>query len=80
MTLRERSPLVLAYLVGDSEQMQKSAAEADAISKLAALLQDLKDSDLGAERLKENTLLAVAALCSLTDDCRKQVCTAPLMH
>lgn len=78
--VQEKVPLVLAYLVSESEELQKAAADADAISKLAAMLTALTPSDKdavpagsAAERLRESALLAIAAVCSLKEECRKQV-------
>jgi hypothetical protein len=96
--IREKAPLVLAYLVSESEEMQKAVAEADAIGKLASVLasvceqqRDAQSEDGGdnaevsgdkrvlnlageaGNRLMESVLLALAAICSLKEECRKQV-------
>ena len=77
--IQEKSPLVLAYLVSESEDMQKAASESDAIAKLAIMLGAATSSSSDTppsahhNRLKESTLLAIAAVCSLKEECRKQV-------
>jgi hypothetical protein len=80
LTIKEKAPLILAYLVSESEEMQKLAADADAIPKLAQLLQwaDEQQSCTAAgsletrgltDRLIESSLLALAAVCSLKEEC-----------
>lgn len=95
--VQEKVPLVLAYLVSESEELQKAAADADAIPKLAAILSSLSGAEGGKgdaakdaseatastsnDRLRESVLLAIAAVCSLKEECRKQVsCTSALCY
>jgi hypothetical protein len=86
--IQERAPLILADLIKDSGDMQSSAFDADAISKLAELLASVsssKDADeekpqlgvpgLGSvakrrEKIKENSLIALAAATLLKEECR----------
>ncbi|KAI7878465.1 ARM repeat-containing protein [Lichtheimia hyalospora FSU 10163] len=88
--IQERAPLVLADLVKDSEDMQKAAYDADAISKLAELLsststkeneEDAKERigvpGVGSvakrkEKIRENSLIAIAAASLLKEECRTQ--------
>ncbi|KAL7746723.1 hypothetical protein RI367_007885 [Sorochytrium milnesiophthora] len=46
--VQEKAPLVFAYLVSESEDMQKAAAEADAIPRLADLLKTIDSMTLGS--------------------------------
>jgi hypothetical protein len=76
-SIREKAPLVLAHLVSESEDYQKAACDADAISTLATFV---KDSSSGVStKLKESSLLALAAICSLKEECRKQVIDAKIL-
>lgn len=85
-TIQVNAPLVLAYLVSESEPMQKAAAESDAVSKLATMLTNAAQFELSSgsadsnnERIKESALLAIAAVCSLREECRKQVIDAKVL-
>ncbi|KAI9321638.1 armadillo-type protein [Dichotomocladium elegans] len=88
--IQERAPLVLADLVKDSEDMQKAAYDADAISRLSELLasasakQNEEDAEelfgvpgVGSvakrkEKIRENSLIAIAAASLLKEECRTQ--------
>ncbi|KAI7906460.1 armadillo-type protein [Cokeromyces recurvatus] len=92
--VQERAPLVLADLIKDSEEMQKAAYDADAISRLAELLASVSSTDteeednsqLGVpgtgsiakrkEKIKENSLIAIAAATLLKEECRTQAIEA----
>ncbi|KAI8916597.1 armadillo-type protein [Powellomyces hirtus] len=112
-TVQEKAPKVFADLVESSEDLQKAALEADAVTKLAAVVigesaattvpesnelkaKSRKDakrrgnkappapairvSSCGhAERVTEGFLRAIAAICSLREECRKQVIDAKLL-
>ncbi|KAJ3018520.1 Armadillo repeat-containing protein 8 [Thoreauomyces humboldtii] len=122
-TVQEKAPKVFADLVESNEELQKAALEADAITKLAAViiggadnpdvpppppapvtpaetkakptrggrrkLAKVRGSDASvpprvstcghAERVTEGFLRAVAAMCSLREECRKQVIDAKLL-
>ncbi|CAO3654505.1 unnamed protein product [Mucor hiemalis] len=95
--IQERTPLVLADLIKDSEEMQKAAFDADAISRLAELLASVssKDSEeedvpqvgvpgMGSvakrkEKIKENSLIAIAAATLLKEECRTQAIEAKVL-
>jgi hypothetical protein len=93
--IQERAPLVLADLIKDSGDMQKAAYDSDAISKLAELLASVstKDSDqenvigvpgIGSvakrrEKIKENSLVAIAAVTLLKEECRTQAIEAKVL-
>jgi len=69
--IREKAPQVLSNLVTENEDFQKAACDADAISTLA---QFVKDPTLAVStKLRETSLMALAAICSLKEECRKQV-------
>ncbi|KAK5575850.1 hypothetical protein RB653_006984 [Dictyostelium firmibasis] len=74
-SVKEDAPMVLARLVADSEDLQRIASEAEAISRLSIFLKDSNSS----ERLKENSLSAIAVLCSSREDSRKQVVDAKII-
>jgi hypothetical protein len=90
-TIREKAPMIFGYLVSDSEALQKAASEMDAITKLAGILttlskssevQDDCESESGMNhqnRLKESALIALGAVCSLREECRKQVIDARVL-
>ncbi|KNC97089.1 uncharacterized protein SPPG_07484 [Spizellomyces punctatus DAOM BR117] len=109
-TVQEKAPKVFADMVEPSEDLQKAALEADAISRLAVVIigeggeppevvepkvknrKDAKKSPTKtappaqpgatcghAERVKESAFRAVAAVCSLREECRKQVIDAKLL-
>ncbi|CAG8492716.1 12829_t:CDS:10 [Acaulospora colombiana] len=76
--VREEAPQVLAYLIRDNEELQKAACDSGAILKLADFVTHVADQEnsyydpLGdSDKLKENALMALAAISSLTDDGRK---------
>ncbi|ORY08135.1 ARM repeat-containing protein [Basidiobolus meristosporus CBS 931.73] len=79
---REKASFILAYLVSESEDLQKAACEADAIGKLTSLIcqPDEEFSNLETQahydRIKESALLAIAAISSLKEECRVQVIEA----
>lgn len=74
-SVKEEAPMVLARLVADNEDLQRIASEAEAISRLSIFLKDSNSS----ERLKENSLSAIAVLCSSREDSRKQVVDAKII-
>jgi hypothetical protein len=51
--VKSRAPLVLAYLVSDNESLQKAACDADAISKLAAIITGANGNGPAGDQLKE---------------------------
>ncbi|KAI9495204.1 armadillo-type protein [Zychaea mexicana] len=95
--VQERAPLVLADLVKDSEDMQKAAYDADAISRLAELLvsasskenDDDSDERIGVpgvgsvakrrEKIRENSLIAIAAATLLKEECRSQAINSKVL-
>lgn len=95
--VQERTPLVLADLIKDSEEMQKAAYDADAISRLAELLASVSSKDaeedatpqvgvpgMGSvakrkEKIKENSLIAIAAATLLKEECRTQAIEAKVL-
>ncbi|KAI8052633.1 armadillo-type protein [Thamnidium elegans] len=95
--VQERAPLVLADLIKDSEEMQKAAFDADAISRLAELLASVSSreaeeeevSQMGVpgigsvvkrrEKIKENSLIAIAAATLLKEECRTQAIEAKVL-
>jgi len=77
-TVCERAHLVFATLVSDSEDLQRAAMQIDAVTKLSTVL---TSTSLGKEndRIKESALLGIAAVCSLREECRKQVIDAKIL-
>lgn len=51
--VQERAPLVLADLIKDSEEMQKAAFDADAISRLAELLASVSSREVEEEEVPQ---------------------------
>eukprot|EP00736_Rhodelphis_marinus_P004546 Rmarinus@m.1556 len=74
--VQEEVPFVLAHLVQDNEDLQQSACELECVKKLAALLTRADRSDC---RLREGLLTALAALCALREEGRKQVIQAKVL-
>jgi hypothetical protein len=84
-SIQERAISQFALLIQDQVKLQIRAMEADAISKLARLillmtpaegsevLQPIPDSPAMPEILCKSALLAIAAVASLSEECRKQV-------
>lgn len=88
-TVQERAINLFAYLVLDHADLQKNSLEADAITKLAKCLLEegalksdqehltesssTSDVVINPGKLKESVLLAVAAVSSLTEECRRKV-------
>lgn len=91
MPMKQKATLVLAYLVSDREDMQSAASEAEAIPRIADILLQLPqiaevspvkaddEEDTEADRVKESSLLALAAMCSQQDECRKSVFNAKVL-
>ncbi|KAF0444540.1 ARM repeat-containing protein [Gigaspora margarita] len=84
--VREEAPHVLAYLIRDNEELQKAACDSEAVSKLAEFVTHISDQNssyydpLGdGDKLKENALMALAAISSLTDEGRKLVVDAKII-
>eukprot|EP00873_Tetraselmis_striata_P006934 jgi/Tetstr1/427198/TSEL_017386.t1 len=73
--VREEVPRVLSQLVEGSEALQRLAADADAISKLARLLQE----ETCSCALLEGTLLALGTLCMEREESRKQLMEAKVL-
>ena len=92
-TVREKAPLVFAYLVSENDELQRAASEADAVSKLSQLLftsyvacSDDNCSNMKKKapkaffsRMCENSLVAIAAICSLREECRKSVIESKIL-
>ncbi|KAL1916017.1 uncharacterized protein VTP21DRAFT_6021 [Calcarisporiella thermophila] len=83
--VKEKAPLVFADLMRESKDMQNAASETDAIPRLAEIISQI-NNNCGmyksleyADRLKRNVLLAIAAVSSLTEECRKQVIEANVL-
>eukprot|EP00732_Lithocolla_globosa_P000798 Lithocolla_globosa_v1_NODE_307_length_4577_cov_13.906457.p1 type:complete len:663 gc:universal NODE_307_length_4577_cov_13.906457:252-2240(+) len=76
--IREQAPRVLADLITDNENLQKSACNSDAITKLSHFLQS--SSDCVTSKLREACFLAVAAICHTREQCRKQVLDAGILQ
>ncbi|CAG8514189.1 3858_t:CDS:10 [Funneliformis caledonium] len=84
--VREEAPHVLAYLIRDNEELQKAACDSDAVPKLADFVTHVVDQESlyydpvgDGDKLKENALMALAAISSLTDDGRKLVVEAKII-
>ncbi|KAF9382683.1 hypothetical protein CPB97_007018 [Podila verticillata] len=83
--VQETAPKILAYLIWESENMQKAVCEMDAIPKLAQIISVMEEGDLmygivdQRDKLKENALLALAAISQMKEDCRKQVIEAKVL-
>ncbi|CAG8661632.1 5355_t:CDS:10, partial [Racocetra persica] len=84
--VREEAPHVLAYLIRDNEELQKAACDSEAVPKLADFVTHVGDQNssyydpLGdGDKLKENALMALAAISSLTDEGRKLVVDAKII-
>ncbi|KYR00796.1 armadillo repeat-containing protein [Tieghemostelium lacteum] len=74
-SIQEDAPIILARLISDNEDLQRVASEAEAISRLGQFLKDVNSSD----RLKINSLSAIAVLCSMREESRKQVSDAKII-
>ncbi|KAF9432236.1 hypothetical protein BGZ76_011086 [Entomortierella beljakovae] len=84
-SVQETAPKVLAHLIWESEDMQKAVCDMEAIPKLAAIISQMDEEDnvygiVGQkDKLKENSLLALAAISQMKEDCRKQVIEAKVL-
>ncbi|RUS30099.1 armadillo-type protein [Jimgerdemannia flammicorona] len=85
-TVQERAPLVLADLVKESETAQRAAFDADAIPRLAEILNHVNEDEVGmldmsghTDKLKENMLVAIAAMSLMNMDCRTQAINAKVL-
>ena len=73
----EQAPFVLSYLVTDNENMQKAACDADAIKRLAAIIQQQQDKTAQpSEKLIQGVFEALAAIALFKDEYRKQIVDA----
>ncbi|KAF9123592.1 Armadillo repeat-containing protein 8 [Mortierella sp. GBA39] len=83
--VQEAAPQVLAHLIWESENMQKAVCDMEAIPMLASIISQMDEEDnvygiVGQkDKLKENSLLALAAISQLKEDCRKQVIEAKVL-
>ena len=76
-----KAALVLAYLTAGSEELQKSACEAEAIPKLAQAIKLTTDDITENDILHiEASLTALAAIASLREDCRKKVIDTKVLN
>jgi len=66
-----------AALVTDNEVFQVAASDTDAISKLAMFVQAPEEAV--SPKLREASLLAMAAICLQKEECRKQVVDAKVL-
>ena len=77
--IAEQAPFVLSYLVTDNETMQKAACDADAIKRLAAIVQQQGTTTLQkgpSEKLIQGVFEALAAIALFKDEYRKQIVDA----
>lgn len=86
--ISEKAPLVFGYLVSENESLQKAASDADAVKKLSAILNSLRDESESTspndsmphnEKLRENVLLALGAVCSLHEESRRKIIEAKIL-
>ncbi|KAF9980317.1 Armadillo repeat-containing protein 8 [Modicella reniformis] len=83
--VQETAPKVLAYLIWESDSMQTEVCKLDAIPKLASIISQMEEEDnvygiVGRrDKLKENSLLALAAISQMKEDCRKKVIDAKVL-
>ncbi|KAF9939717.1 hypothetical protein BGZ67_009070 [Mortierella alpina] len=83
--VQETAPKILAHLIWESESMQKAVCEMEAIPKLVSVISQMDEDDnvygiVGQkDKLKENSLLALAAISQIKEDCRKQVIDAKVL-
>ncbi|KAJ3387645.1 Armadillo repeat-containing protein 8 [Lobulomyces angularis] len=86
VTVQEKSLEVFSELIIHREDLQEAAMEADAILKLNELLStsiQLVDECMGTRytnKIIENSLNAIASVCSLSESCRKQVIDLKLLE
>lgn len=80
--IKAKAPMILgkqeanlAYLIVDSDELQKAACDADAIAKLTPLVM----ADEVHPQYKEAGLLALAAVCSSREESRKQVIDSKIL-
>ncbi|KAI9292550.1 ARM repeat-containing protein [Neoconidiobolus thromboides FSU 785] len=89
-SVKIEAPLILSELVAEDEKLQKTACDLDAITKLSEAISKLseykqninnffyyqpKDKDL----FEENSLIALASIGSLTEECREAIIEAKCM-
>ncbi|KAG0198070.1 hypothetical protein BGX28_008435 [Mortierella sp. GBA30] len=84
-TVQETAPKILAYLIWESDSMQKAVCDMEAIPKLVSIISQMDETDdvygiVGQkDKLKEHSLLALAAISQMKEDCRKQVIEAKVL-
>ncbi|GAM17387.1 hypothetical protein SAMD00019534_005620 [Acytostelium subglobosum LB1] len=74
-SIKEEAPAFIARVISENEDLQRVASECESISTLVSFLKDTSSS----ERLQENSLNAIAVLCSERDESRKQVTDAKVI-
>eukprot|EP01134_Creolimax_fragrantissima_P000071 CFRG0071T1 len=80
--IRIRAPHILAYLVEESEVLEKAACEADVITKLIHSLATAKEDSVPEplkSDLREAALSALASVCAKRESSRKQIIEARLL-
>ncbi|KAI8349730.1 armadillo-type protein [Mortierella sp. GBAus27b] len=83
--VQETAPKVLAYLIWESDSMQVEVCKLDAIPKLASIISQMDEEDnvygiVGRkDKLKENSLLALAAISQMREECRRKVIDARVL-
>ncbi|KAF8976141.1 hypothetical protein BGZ46_008499, partial [Entomortierella lignicola] len=83
--VQETAPKILAHLIWESESMQIAVCDMDAIPRLASIISQMGEEDnvygiVGQkDKLKENSLLALAAISQMKEDCRSQVIEAKVL-
>ncbi|KAF9974157.1 Armadillo repeat-containing protein 8 [Actinomortierella ambigua] len=77
--VQETAPKILAYLIWESEPMQNNVCEMETHATLATIISEQDDEDDvyrkpgQKDKLKENSLLALAAISQMKEDCRRKV-------